>query len=95
VDDIVAGVLGALEYDFSSTGRAPVEICNLGNSQPVKLSELVRMLEGATERKAIAERVAPQRGDAPLTWANISKAWSLRGYRPQTTLEAGLKKFVA
>jgi UDP-glucuronate 4-epimerase len=95
VDDIVAGVLGALDYDFSSTEGAPFEICNLGNSQPVKLSELVRMLERATGKKAIVQREAPQQGDVPLTWAEISKAGRLLGYRPQTTLEEGLKKFVA
>ncbi len=95
VDDIVAGVLAALDYDFSSTGGTPFEICNLGNSHPVKLSELVRMLEGATGKKAIIQREAPQQGDVPLTWADISKAERLLGYRPQTTLEEGLKKFVA
>ena len=95
VDDIVAGVLGALEYDFSSTDGAPFEICNLGNSKPVKLSELVGMLERATGKKAIVQREAPQQGDVPLTWADISRAGKLLGYRPQTSLEEGLKKFVA
>ena len=95
VDDIVAGVLGALNYQFSSTDRAPFEICNLGNSHPVKLSELVRMLERATGKKAIVQREVPQQGDVPLTWADISKAGKLLGYRPQTTLEEGLTKFVA
>ncbi len=95
VDDIVAGVLGALEYDFSSTKGAPFEICNLGNSRPVKLSELVRMLERATGKTAIIQREVPQQGDVPLTWAEISKAGKLLGYRPQTTLEEGLRKFTA
>jgi UDP-glucuronate 4-epimerase len=95
VDDIVAGVLGALDYHFPSTDGAPFEICNLGNSHPVKLSELVRMLERATGKKAIVQREAAQQGDVPLTWADISKAEKLLGYRPQTTLEEGLKKFVA
>jgi UDP-glucuronate 4-epimerase len=95
VDDIVAGVLGALDYNFSSTDGAPFEICNLGNSHPVKLSELVGMLERATGKKAIVQREAAQQGDVPLTWADISKAGKLLGYRPQTTLEEGLKKFVA
>jgi len=95
VDDIVAGVLGALDYNFSSTAGAPFEICNLGNSQPVKLSELVRMLEHATGTKAIVNRETPQQGDVPLTWADISKAGKLLGYRPQTMLEDGLEKFVA
>src|ERR1700722_6362140 len=95
VDDIVAGVLGALDYDFSSTEGAPFEIFNLGNSSPVKLSELVRMLERATGKNAFIEREGLQLGDVPLTWADISKAAKLLSYRPQTTLEEGLKKFVA
>jgi UDP-glucuronate 4-epimerase len=95
VDDIVAGILSALDYDFPTTNGAPFEICNLGNSSPVKLSELVGMLERATGKKAIVQREAPQQGDVPLTWADISKAGKLFGYHPQTTLEEGLQKFVA
>ena len=52
------------------------------------------MLERATEKKAILQRESPQQGDMPLTWADISKAGKLLGYRPQTTLEKGLKKFI-
>ena len=97
IDDIVAGVLAALDYNFSSpsTGEPPFEICNLGNSHPVKLSELVCLLERATGKEAIIQREAPQQGDVPLTWADISKAGKLLGYCPQTPLEEGLKKFVA
>lgn len=94
VEDIVAGILGALDYDFSSAAGAPFEICNLGNSHPVKLSELVRMLETATGKKAIIQREPAQQGDVPLTWADISKAGKLLGYHPGTALEEGLKKFV-
>jgi UDP-glucuronate 4-epimerase len=95
VQDIVAGILGALDYDFSSTVGPPFEICNLGNSHPVKLSELVHMLEQATGKKAIIQREPAQQGDVPLTWANISKAGKLLSYQPQTELEKGLNKFVA
>jgi UDP-glucuronate 4-epimerase len=94
VEDIVAGILAALDYDFSSTAGALFEICNLGNSHPVKLSDLVRMLEQATGKKAIIQRESAQQGDVPLTWADISKAAKLLGYHPKTTLEQGLKKFV-
>lgn len=94
IDDIVAGVLSALEYTFSPAGGTPFEIFNLGNSQPVKLSELVRLLECATGKKAVLQQEALQQGDVPLTWADISKAGRLLDYRPQTTIEQGLKKFV-
>jgi len=95
VDDIVAGIFGALEYDFSSTVGTPMEICNLGNSHPVKLSQLVGMIEQVTGKKAIIQRESSQQGDVPLTWADISKAGRMLGYHPQTPLEEGLKKFVA
>lgn len=95
VDDIVSGVMAALDYKFPSDGTAPFEIFNLGNSHPVKLGELVRMLERATGKQAIIQREAMQQGDVPLTWADISKAGRLLGYRPQTGLEEGLKTFVA
>jgi UDP-glucuronate 4-epimerase len=95
VDDIVAGVMGALDYQFPSGSGAPFEIFNLGNSHPVKLSDLVRMLERVIGKQATIKREGPQQGDVPLTWADISKAGRLLGYRPRTGLEEGLKKFVA
>jgi UDP-glucuronate 4-epimerase len=95
VDDIVAGILGALDYNFTGTIGPPFEICNLGNSSPVKLSELVRLLECATGKKANVQREGMQQGDVPLTWADISKAGKILDYRPQTTLVEGLRKFVA
>jgi len=94
VDDIVAGVMAALEYQLPSSG-APFEIFNLGNSHPVSLAELVRLLEETTGRKAIQMRKPMQPGDVPITWADVSKSARLLGYHPATRLEEGLKKFVA
>ena len=95
VGDIVAGVLAALNYE-PPPGRncARFEVFNLGNSQPVKLTELVEMLETVTGRRAVRELHTPQPGDSPLTWADISKAGRLLGYRPRTSLEQGLTSFV-
>ncbi len=96
IDDIVAGVLAAVEYEPSTTpGAAPFEIFNLGNSHPVKLSQLVELLEHATGKKAIRNQRPLQPGDVPLTWADVSKAGRLLGYRPATDLDQGLNKFVA
>lgn len=94
VDDIVAGVLSSLEYQFPAAG-VPFDVFNLGNSHPVKLAELIGYLETATGRVAIRDSRPLQPGDVPLTWANIDKASKLLGYRPQTRMEEGLKKFVA
>lgn len=95
VDDIVAGILSALEYTHMSGIEAPFEVFNLGNSHPVKLAELVAMLEQVCGRKAILDKQTLQPGDVPLTWANIDKAGRMLGYKPVTRLEEGLKKFAA
>jgi UDP-glucuronate 4-epimerase len=95
VGDIVQGVLAAVDYTPAETAEAPFEVFNLGNSRPVKLNELIAALERATGKKATRVQQGEQPGDVPLTWADISKAGSLLGYKPKTTLEEGLTKFVA
>ena len=95
VSDTVAGVLAALDYQPSSTGEPAFEVFNLGNSHPVKLAELVELLERVTGRKAIRDQKPPQPGDVPITWANISKAGRLLGYQPATRIEDGLVQFVS
>ncbi len=95
VGDIVAGVLAGLDYELRpGSGCARFEVFNLGNSQPVKLTELVELLEKVTGRRAIREWRPLQPGDSPLTWADISKASRVLGYRPVTPLEDGLASFV-
>jgi len=93
VDDIVAGVIASLEYVPAAT--VPFEVFNLGNCRPVRLAELIAKLEVATGTKALQERLPDQPGDVPITWANIDKAKRLLGYSPQTSMEEGLRNFVA
>jgi len=93
VDDIVAGVLAALDYQFPP-GSTPFDIFNLGNSHPVSLNQLIETLERVTGRVAIRDQRGLQPGDVPITWANIDKATQMLGYRPATALEEGLEKFV-
>jgi UDP-glucuronate 4-epimerase len=94
VDDIVAGIMEALEYQVPTEAGGPFEIFNLGNSHPVTLTELVRLLEKTIGRKAVQVQKPMQSGDVPLTWADISKSSRVLGYRPRTRLEDGLKRFV-
>ncbi len=93
VDDIVAGVLAAIDYQFPPDGT-PFDIFNLGNSHPVSLNQLIEALERVTGRSAVRNHMALQPGDVPITWANIDKAAQMLGYRPATALEEGLEKFV-
>jgi UDP-glucuronate 4-epimerase len=94
VDDIVAGVLAALGYSPPSSDGARFEVFNLGNSHPVTLNDLILKLEKATGRKAVRRALPAQLGDVPATWADISRAERLLGYKPQTPLDVGLEKFV-
>jgi len=95
VDDIVAGILASLDYEWKlPSDGAPFEVFNLGNSHPVKLTELIELLESVTGRKAICDWRPLQPGDSPVTWADTSKATRMLGYRPSTALEQGLTNFV-
>jgi len=89
VDDIVAGILAAVEY------QTEFDVFNLGNSSPVKLLQLVKYLEAALAKPAKIEFLPPQPGDVPITWSDISKARRLLGYEPRVAFPEGLERFVA
>jgi UDP-glucuronate 4-epimerase len=93
VDDTVAGVLAAVDYQFPPD-RTPFDIFNLGNSHPVSLNELIEALERVTGRSAVRNQMSLQPGDVPITWASTDKAARLLDYRPATPLVEGLEKFV-
>jgi len=96
VNDIVSGLLAALEYHpESGVGNAKFDIMNLGNSHPITLNRLVELLEAATGKRAIRKQFPAQPGDVPITWADISKAKRRLGYDPQTSIEKGLAEFVS
>jgi len=89
IDDIIAGVRAAIDYDQSN-----YEVINLGESRTVELRELISLLEDALGRRAEIDWQPPQPGDAPQTFADITTARRLLGYNPQTQIEEGIKKFV-
>lgn len=93
VDDIVSGILAALDYVHPYGPTAPFEVFNLGNSHPVQLLQLVATLEQISGRTAILNKQVFQPGDVPLTWASIDKASRLLGYKPATPFREGLGKF--
>lgn len=89
VDDIIAGVRAAINYDQTN-----YEVVNLGESRTVELRELISLLEKELDLPAKIDRQPPQPGDVPQTFADISKARRLLGYDPQTQIESGIKRFV-
>ncbi|HET6669678.1 MAG TPA: GDP-mannose 4,6-dehydratase [Pyrinomonadaceae bacterium] len=89
IDDIIAGVRAAIDYDKSN-----YEVINLGESRTVELRELIGLLEKALDLQAAIDRQPMQPGDVPQTFADISKARRLLGYNPQTQIEDGIRLFV-
>ena len=88
IDDIVAGVVAAVDADLA------YEIINLGNSQTVMLRDFIEIVEELVGRKANVVQMPPQPGDVPRTYADVSKARHLLGYDPQTPFVKGMARFV-
>ncbi len=86
VDDIVNGVLAAVEKELHG-----YQVINIGNSFPVELRALVKMVEEATGVSLHIQRKPQQPGDVPRTFADISKARQLLGYNPMTSMEEGIR----
>ena len=88
ISDIVEGVNACTKKEFG------FDIFNLGESQTVKLSELIALIEKALGKPAVIDRQPLQPGDVPITFADISKARAKLGYNPQVRVEKGIPLFV-
>jgi UDP-glucuronate 4-epimerase len=88
IDDITDTVTGNID------NMKGYEIFNLGNSRPVKLEELIGLIESATGKKALINRMDFQNGDVQTTFADITKAKKMLRYNPATPIESGISKFV-
>ena len=106
VDDIVEGVVRALDHVPSGnaawdsdapdpgTSRGPYRLYNIGNSRPVELRRYIEVLEACLGRKAEQNLLPLQPGDVPDTWADVDDLERDVGYRPETTVETGVARFV-
>ena len=93
VDDIVRGVVGAIEW--TNTDTSGFEVFNLGESQTVSLSRLIELVSQALEVEPIIKQLPHQPGDVRRTCADIGKARQVLGYGPAVDIEAGIADFVA
>lgn len=93
VEDVVDGVLRVLD-SAPDPALEPVRLVNLGNHRRERVSTLIGLLERALGRDAIVERVPKPPSDLSATWASIETAGDLFGWRPSTTLEEGVPRFV-
>ena len=106
IDDIVHGIVGALDRvatpnpDWDSddpdpaTSRAPYRLYNIGNQRPIDLMRYIEVLEDCLGKKAEKNFLPLQPGDVPDTWADVEDLVKDVGYRPETSIEEGVRNFV-
>ncbi len=92
IDDIIDGVMKSINYIESNSEL--YEIINLGESEVVSLNEMLSSIENALKKSAIKKNLPMQPGDVLKTNADITKAKTLIGYKPDTNFQNGIKKFV-
>lgn len=106
VEDIARGVVAVLDnpakpnetWDSgapaSASSKAPWRIHNIGNGQPVELLRYIEVLEDCLGKKAVMNMKPLQPGDVPDTSASVETLFDATGYKPQTTVEEGVRRFV-
>jgi len=106
IDDVVEGVVRILDVipkpnpDWKSddpdpaTSSAPYRIYNIGNNRPVELLTYISVLEKALGKKAQLDLMPMQMGDVPSTMADVTDLEKATGFRPNTTVEEGIERFV-
>ncbi|QGN54938.1 NAD-dependent epimerase/dehydratase family protein [Novosphingobium sp. Gsoil 351] len=74
---------------------APFRVVNIGNSDKIRLGDFVSAIEDECGHLAIRNYMDMQKGDVEATWADATLLERLTGYRPQTDVREGIRKFVA
>ncbi|MEM7369519.1 MAG: GDP-mannose 4,6-dehydratase [Bacteroidota bacterium] len=88
VADIVQGITAAIQYD-----KSQYEVVNVGNCDTVSLSDMISTIEQVFGIEAKINRLPMQPGDVPQTFADVSKAGELFGYKPSTSFKKGIEAF--
>lgn len=107
IDDIIEGVVRVMgkipsgRNDWNgakpdpATSFAPYRIFNIGNNRPVELMEFIATLERHLGRKAEMRLLPMQPGDVPETYADVDDLIAEVGFKPSTSIQEGIGKFVA
>lgn len=106
IDDIIEGVVRVMDkiplpnpnWDRKNpdpgSSYAPYKLYNIGNNDPVELIRFIKILESNLGKKARKNMLPMQQGDVPVTYANVDDLINNVGFKPYTTIEEGIKKFV-
>ncbi len=107
IDDIVEGVYRVMlkrpvpNPDWNSrkpdpgTSYCRYKLYNIGNNQPVALMTFIKTLEAVLGKKAKKEYLGMQPGDVPETYADVDDLINDVGFKPRTSIETGIERFVA
>ncbi len=106
IDDVVEGVVRVHDRIAQpnphwsgtkpdpGTSTAPYRVYNIGNRSPVELLYFIEVLEKTLGRKAEKRLLPMQAGDVPATCADVEDLMQAVGFRPTTTIEEGIPRFV-
>lgn len=106
IDDIVEGIVRVMDHIPSpnllwnaekpdpATSSAPYRLYNIGNNQPVELGRFIEKLEECLGKKAKKNLLPMQPGEVLVTYADIGSLAEAVGFRPDTSIESGLLRFV-
>ena len=107
IDDIVEGVIRTLDtpatcnLEWNSdqpdpgSSNAPWRVYNIGNNKPIELMDYIAALEKALGKTAEKEFLPLQAGDVPATYANVDDLVEQFDYKPSTSVEEGINRFVS
>jgi len=106
IDDIVEGIVRVIkavpepnpawsgDSPDPGTSYKPYRIFNIGNNNPVELTQFIEAIENALGQKAKKDFMDMQPGDVAETYANIDDLYNAVGFKPETTIEEGIGKFI-
>lgn len=92
IDDIIDGIIRSCKYVLNNDDI--YEILNIGNSNPVRLKEMIDIIGQVLNIKPKINTLPMQQGDVERTYADINKAKQLIGYEPKVTFEKGIENFI-
>lgn len=98
VNDVTSTIMRLVDQpprDAGQAAGAPAKVYNVGNNHPEDLTHVIAVLERELGRAAVKEMLPMQPGDVPETFADVTELMRDTGFRPQTSIEDGLRAFVA
>lgn len=97
IDDVIEGIVKTIDQPITAKDhniQDPYRLFNLGNNKPVSLSQFIKEIEDACNKKAIKKFLPMQQGDVYETYADIDNLIETFGYKPETSIRTGIANFV-